>query len=499
MISKQQLRLLVETVLLESFKQDQRYLIEKYPTHTTELSKLQPKWISWLTDRFGESPTYPGPKDVTFERALEAIRSYAPRDAAMGEKYRTNDWWRGKVDAAFPNKEWSSPADPMRMTVVDMLKLVELSKLKKPRFEVDENQDIQGDRVGKIGPWNIWEASSRESSCSIIGVKPGTNEPKADICIAKTDSSNLFYNYAADYSLFTIMRDDPTEPEDILVIGFKDDGTPEFTANRMKNPTVDGDNNALDSHRLRRILGEHYDEIISTMSNRVLSRSGPSPARQKIDSAARNVKDFNDVLRGISKSEALALKQAIATRDGISPEVEEILLSDTEWVVRQILAANGSISHGTMMKLAQDHELMVRNSVLSNRRAAPDVLAYVASTDDDSSTLVNVARHPNTPPETLGKLILNPDEGVRVWAAMNKNTPPKSLWNAARRGTPSVRRAVAQNKVGDVDLLRYLADDPDERVRRAVQENWNTPEDLAKQIKAGGSMASFRQLIRRML
>ena len=499
MISRRQLHLLIESIILESLKQDQRYLVEKFPAHAAELSKLQSKWVTWLTDRFGESPTHPEPEGVTFERALEAIRSYAPRDAAMGEKYRTNDWWRGKVDAAFPNKEWSSPADPMRMTVVDMLKLVELSKLKKPRFEVDENQDIQGDRIGKVGPWNIWEASSRENSCSIIGVKPGTNEPKADICIAKTDSSNLFYNYAADYSLFTIMRDDPTEPEDILVIGFKDDGTPEFTANRMKNPTVDGDNNALDSHRLRRILGEHYDEIISTMSNRVLSRSGPSPARQKIDSAARNVKDFNDVLRGISKSESLALKQAIATRGGMSPKVEEILLSDNDVLVRQLLAANRSISSNAMMKLVQDPELSVRSSVVSNGTAPSDVLDLVVSAKDDPTILMQVARNANTSPETLSKLIQNPDEGVRVWAAMNRRSPLKSLWAAAKRGTPHVRRAVAQNKVGDVDLLRYLADDPDEKVRRAVLENWSTPEDLAKQIKAGGSMASLRQLIRRMM
>jgi hypothetical protein len=101
--------------------------------------------------------------------------------------------------------------------------------------------------------------------------------------------------------------------------------------------------------------------------------------------------------------------------------------------------------------------------------------------------------------ETLGKLIRNPDEGVRVWAAANKNTPSKSLWRAAQKETPQVRRAVAQNKVGDIKLLRYLADDPDWEVRKAVSENWNTPDDLVKQIKAGGLTASLRQLVRRMV
>jgi len=498
--------MLVEAVILEGFKDDQRYLIEEYPDHTGDISRLQPKWISWLTARFGEKPTRSEPVSVTFERALEAIRLYAPRDAAMGERYRANDWWRGTVDAAFPDKEWSSPADPMSMTVSDILELVRLSKLKKPRIEVDRSQNIKKYEIARVGPWKIYEASDRESSCNIIGLKPGTDEPRANICIAKTDSSNLFYNYAADYSLFTIMRgDDPITAEDILVIGFKDDGTPEFTANRLNNPTVAGDNQPITSQRLHRILGEHHDEIMSTMSNHVLSRSGPSPARQKIDSAARNINDFNDVLRGISKAEALSLKQAIAARDGISPEIEEILLSSTDDSVRQLLAANRSISRDVMMKLAKDPSIMVKNFLVSNESVTADVLDFIVEREvslgrkGEDTILMQVARSAKVSPETLGKLIRNPNEGVQVWAAVNKNTPSKSLWHAARRGTPHVRRAVAQNKVGDIKLLRYLADDPDKEVRRAVLENWNTPDDLVKQIKAGGAAANLRQLVRRII
>ena len=492
--------MLVEAVILEGFKDDQRYLVDKFPAHTAELSKLPSKWVAWLTDRFGEKPTRPEPAIITFEKALEAIRLYAPRDAAMGERYRSNDWWRGTVDTAFPDKKWSSPADPMNMTVSDMLELVRLSKLKKPRIEVDRSQSIKKYEIARVGPWKIYEASDRESSCNIIGLKPGTDEPRADICIAKTDSSNLFYNYAADYSLFTIMHgDDPVTAEDILVIGFKDDGTPEFTANRLNNPTVAGDNQPLTSHRLHRILGEHHAEIMSTMSNHVLSRSGPSPARQKIDSAARNINDFNDVLRGISKAEALSLKQAIAARDGISPEIEEILLSSTDDSVRQLLAANRSISRDVMMKIAKDPSIMVKNFLVSNKSVTADVLDFIVEREGEDTILMQVARSTNVSPETLGKLIRNPNEGVQVWAAVNKNTPSKSLWHAARQGTPHVRRAVAQNKVGDIKLLRYLADDPDREVRRAVLENWNTPDDLVKQIKAGGVAANLRQLVRRMV
>jgi hypothetical protein len=142
---------------------------------------------------------------------------------------------------------------------------------------------------------------------------------------------------------------------------------------------------------------------------------------------------------------------------------------------------------------------MVKNFLVSNKSVTADVLDFIAENDDEDTILMQVAKNVKTSPETLGKLIRNPDEGVRVWAAANKNTPSKSLWHAARRETPQVRRAVAQNKVGDIKLLRYLADDPDWEVRKAVSENWNTPDDLVKQIKAGGLTASLRQLVRRMV
>lgn len=47
-INHRQLRALVESVLLEGFKDDQRYLIEKYPDRAQDLSRLQPSDIQQL-------------------------------------------------------------------------------------------------------------------------------------------------------------------------------------------------------------------------------------------------------------------------------------------------------------------------------------------------------------------------------------------------------------------------------------------------------------------
>jgi len=56
-ISKSELRMLVESFLLEGFKNDQRDLVKKYPERERDLSALPPKWISWLAARFGENVT----------------------------------------------------------------------------------------------------------------------------------------------------------------------------------------------------------------------------------------------------------------------------------------------------------------------------------------------------------------------------------------------------------------------------------------------------------
>lgn len=493
-----QLRQLIESILLESVKSEQRYLIEKYPQHAAELGKMKDKWISWLADRFGTNPV----RDETFsfDQAMKAVGMYPQ---GLGDKYNANEFFRDQIKAEFPPekiKVWRNLTDPTMMTAAELVRVTELSKEKKPRIKIDRTRDISGLMITQAGPWKVYEPSDRESSCNIIGVKPGTNEPRANICIARTDASNLFYNYAISYTLFIIMRgDNPTEPEDILVVGFKDDGTPEFNADRMHNPTVDGSNHALNSKRLRQILGEYHDEIMSAMSNHVLSRDGSSPARQKIHSAAIDIDDFNDVLRGISTTEAQTLKQAIATQEGISSSVQQILAADQSDVVRQMLAANKDISNETMLKLIQDPDFSVRGAIAGNQNISPDVLHTLSQSESDPTILGRIARSPRVHPDTLTQLIDNPDEGVRIWAASNPRTPTEVLRKAARRGTPQVRRAVAQNKAGHLELLRYLADDPDEEVRRAVMNNPHTPDELVQQIRSGGTMAGLRQLIRRMI
>ena len=521
MISKPYLRALIESVLLESYKSDQRYLAEKYPAHAKEVDKLQSKWVAWLMDRFGESPSQP--ESSTFEEALAAISSYAPRDAAMGEKYRTNDWWRGQVDAAFPDKVWSSPADPTAMTVSDMLELVKLSKLKKPRIEVDRSQGFSGDLVGAVGPWEIFEPSSRENSCNIVGINKETGKPNTDWCTARTDASNLFYNYVALYNMFTLVHQGnvPTRQKWVS-IALNDDGTVEYEGVPGEHPTVDGENDLMNEMGLKRMLGAEFDGVMEVLRGRLGVHGGVSPAREKIRDAARDAQSFNHIMQGISKTEATSLKQQGAKVPGSSSDIAQLLADDPEWRVKHMLAQNKDIPVDIIEKLSRDDNVEVRQRIAKNEATPPEILARLTK---DKEVVQYVVMNPHAPPETLASLadvsffdrvLGRTDRDLLKAIGKNPSTPVKTLQNLAKNSDYYIRLGVAQNRAAPASLIRQLANDENSSVRTSVAYNKSTDISIVRELandkdgsvaltareelrKRGMSESRLRNLIRQMI
>jgi hypothetical protein len=50
-LTEAQIRSIISELILEGFKDDQRYLIEKYPDKAQQISALEPRWVSWLSDK----------------------------------------------------------------------------------------------------------------------------------------------------------------------------------------------------------------------------------------------------------------------------------------------------------------------------------------------------------------------------------------------------------------------------------------------------------------
>ena len=512
-INHHRLRALVESVLLEGFKDDQRYLAEKYPDHAQDLEGLHPKWVAWLTARFGERPkaeeTHP------FEDAIVTIKNFSKKDAGLSIKYadpgteEKPNVFKPSVDKAFPpeDRSWKSPTDVAQMTVDEMELILGLSERKKESFKTEvSEEEMESDRVGKVGPWNLWMPTTRERSCKIAGYDPVTRRPKTTWCTARMAGSNLFYNYigrpGTNMTLFYVIKDNPADDKDWLSVGFIN-GEPVLEG-EYGGISVDRANAGLTERSLRASLGPDHDEIIEVLTEKNESLGGVHPARAKIGAAAKSLKDLNYLIKSLSKDEAADIIGMVIKEPNISPEVLVFLSSNKDTKVRRVVASNTSTPAETLQVLAHDLNSEVRMDVVSNPSASSEtlqeffrnnkddtkILRKVASNpstlaetlrtlarDLDLVTRVGVANNPSTPAETLNALASDPDDfsDVRIGVAKNPSTPAKTLSALASDKNLSVLRAIAKHTSTPAETLQALALHYDPNVVANVAENPSTP------------------------
>ena len=526
-INHHQLRALVESVLLEGFKDDQRYLIEKYPDHAQDLEGLQPKWISWLTARFGERPKT---EEIhPFEDTIVTIKKFSKKDAGLSIKYadpgteEKPNVFKASVDEAFPpeDRSWKSPADATTMTVDEMEEILGLSERKKERFKTEvSEEEMESDRVGKVGPWNLWMPTTRERSCKIAGYDPVTRQPKTTWCTARMAGSNLFYNYigrpGTDMTLFYIIKDNPKQDRDWLSLGFVN-GKPVLD-DKHGGISVDRANNGLTPQKLKAVLRQHHDEIMRILTEKNKSLAGQHPARQKIKDAARSVAALRYLMQGLSKTEAADLRMHVAGEPEIEPEVLQTFARDENEGIRTVIASRRSTPTETLQQLARDKDLKVRSAVATNPSAPTEVLQILAS-DEDPKVRAVVSRNRSAPAEVLQILareVGKKNKNVRSAVAWNLSAPAEALQILASDEEPDIRYAVAVNPNTSAEVLQILARDEAWGVRFAVARNENSPakvlqilaRDELEKIRnyameqldnQGLSEARLRQLIRQML
>jgi hypothetical protein len=316
--------------LAENARSASAYLITAYPTHSNSLKSLPPKYLSWLSDRYGESPRR---REVhPFEDAIPTVVKYAKRDAAIGTKYGANEDFRRAVDGEFPpsSRGWGNPSDVTKMTVDQMERLLVLSSREKQRFEVNvDSNALEGDRIGKVGPWNLWLPSTREHSCEIAGYDKDTKAPKTTWCTARTSGENLFYSYVGrateDIILFYVVRDEPKGDSDWLSLGFID-GVPKF--GKDGGVSVDRANKGLTPESLSRILGGHEEKILQILKSKAAQIGGKHPAKSKMEAAAKSVSAYKQLTAGVSDETLLDLGEELLKYPDVSPEVEKQIRMD---------------------------------------------------------------------------------------------------------------------------------------------------------------------------
>ena len=444
-ISRHQLRTLVESIILEGFKDDQEWVIKKAPELEDDIKRLKPVWIAWLISRFGDSGRNPklSKENHPFEEALRSVIDFSKVFDGVTTKWKSNENFRSDVEEAIPERVWKgrdiTPEIIPLLTSDEMELLRDLTKREKQAFRVNvSEEEMESDRVGKVGPWNLWMPTTRERSCKIAQYDPRTLRPKTTWCTARMAGSNLFYSYVGrpgtDMTIFYIIRDDPSEVDDWLSVGFIN-GKPELKGQRG-GVSVNRDNEGLTLEKLGAVLGEDLDKIMQVLTAKNKSLGGRHPAREKIETAARSIEGLRYLTQGLSKEDSEDMKLTVVREPNVSSEVLAALSND-----------------------ASEH---VRVAVARNERTPPDALRKL--TDDKIAARI-VAGNPSAPPDVLEKIVSGTDEGAHYGVSGNKNVPPETLRKLYRKTRP-VESAI----------LRNIASNP------------NLPEDLFYEIHRRGGL-----------
>ena len=472
--------IIFKSLLFEGFKDDQRYLIEKYPQEQSKLSQLQPKWIGWLISRFGENPKFA--ETHPFEDALVTIQNFAKKDVAVGDKYKSNEQFKTEIDNRFPpqTRRWQSPSVTTYMNVDEMEAIIGVSERKKERFksEVSE-EEMESDRVGKVGPWNLWMPTTKERSCKIAQYDPLTRAPKTTWCTARMAGSNLFYNYVGqpgrEITLFYIIKDNPSLANDWLSVGFVN-GNPVLEG-QYGGVSVNRDNNGLTSDKLKLALKKDYDQIMLALSDKNKSLGGKHPAREKITAAATSVEALRYLTYGLSQSESNDIINVVLKEPKISAEVLDVLAQNKDAYVRSQVAVHVNTSAKTLTSLVEDTDAHVRCTVARNINTPATTLVALAG-DKDISVRAAVAQSSKIPKDSLAFLAEDKHDSVRYYVAKNPNTPVPKLIDLSKDLHRNVRLGVAQNAQTPASVLTFLAKDLDLNVKQAVAKNPQTPDTI---------------------
>lgn len=476
LISESFLRSIIfESLLFEGFMDDQNMLAEMYPEQKDKILSFDEKesrWIAWLTARFGRNATIK--ETHPFEEAIESVTSFSKVFNSVTAKWKSNEIFRKDVENFLPDRSWKkydiTPQIISLLTSDEMEVLKGLATRAKQNFKINiSEEDLESDRVGKVGPWNLWMPTTREHSCKIAQYDPVTLKPKTTWCTARMAGSNLFYNYIGqpgrEITLFYIIKDKPSKPNDWLSVGFVN-GKPVLGGVRG-SVSVNRDNFGLTEKKLMAALGPYHDQIMIALTQKNKSLDGKHPARAKIIDAAKSIEAFNSLTAGLSQSESADIINTILREPDVSVEVLTKIAQNQDPNIRRAVADKDSTQAAVFFILAKDKDPLIIRGVVRNASAPAEVLIDLAGSGDEITRL-NIASNPNAPSSALDVIV------------SNNGASPFELKNAAEN--PNVSN----------ETLKILVNNKDFMVRRAATSALN-------QRKKSLSEQLLRRLVMQMM
>jgi len=485
-LTETRLRTLIRDLLLEGVREDAAALEVDLKDDPEALGQFQslstkPKWVNWLADRYLRKKY---PVHDTLPDVLPLVASFASKDAAISQKYGSNEQFSAADNVAFPpeSRGWQNPSDVTTMSAADLTQLLALNSREKQRFEVDRSSEAwKSDKIGQFGPWALYFPTTQENSINIAGADPVTLKGYTVWCTARTAGSNLFYNYAGRGIMLFYAIDEskpPTDPKGRISLGFARGELD--TSGKYGGITVNAKNNGLKMPDLEGIFGGHLGPILSAAESVIQRHGGSHPATADIKAAASDLVKFEKMLRGLSDEESSDLAYHIMKRDPTA-EVLDAAARHKSSRVRVYVAENRNAPPSVLEQLASDSDSKVRHHVAQNRNTPPSALEKLAG-DPDLYTQYCVAGNPSTSPSALKKLAGHPDASTRGRVAQNPSASPSALKKLAGHPDASTRERVAQNPSISPKLLEKLAGDPDNKIRAYVALNHNASLSLLQKL-----------------
>jgi len=284
---------------------------------------------AWLEDRYINNK---GSEIHPISEALDTLKEYVASKDAILSKIKTDEDFKSNLEGSGFTEDklkniLSLSVDNM-VSILNKYKYGEKTTIRTSGVEIRE-----GERVGRVGEWNIWLPQTQETSAKIAGYDDVTKDPKTTWCTGRTKGSNLFYHYISRGNiiqfLFYIIRDNPKNANDWLSMGFVGDtngglDSIEPVYSQDGGVTIDRDNKGLSEEDFRQILGKNYSTIFEMMRNKIAELGGKNPATKELENYAKNLSLFKKALWDKSTEERRDFYKIILELDP-SYEVEKFI------------------------------------------------------------------------------------------------------------------------------------------------------------------------------
>lgn len=222
---------------------------------------------------------------------------------------------------------------------------------------------------------------------------------------------------------------------------------------------------------------------------------------------ASNKKTPKNVLKTLAKDNEDFVRWGIAQNPESPIESLKILANDSDESVREQLAGNVKLpvqlAIDVVLSLSEVQDSSTLEELAKNPETAPLLLEALAQSESYEVRWM-VASNPNTPSKILEFLSVDEESWVRGAVAANPTTPRKILEALAADDVSEVvknpncplpillafansdeswlRREVAENSTVPVNLLTKLSSDEDSDVRIEVARNPSTPAKLLEEL-----------------